>query len=81
VGRDGRDNPTPRTSATPPPHASEEAARARLESLHGQSYTEEEWAEIRRSLQAFAAIVARWNSDERRSKEPLVSLAIPPGSG
>src|SRR5204863_7448370 len=63
VGGEGRDNPRARTSATPVPAAtSEQAARSRLESLHGRAYTDEEWSVTRANLLAFFTRLARWSA-------------------
>jgi hypothetical protein len=47
----------------------EEQVRAALEELRGKEYTPEEWASVRRNLQALATLIARWNHEPTNSDD------------
>jgi len=68
----------PRTNLAPSP--AEDRARTALEGLRGKEYSEEEWAGVRRNLQAFAVLVLRWREQPTNQDEAFVSLAIPRAS-
>lgn len=52
----------------------EAAARAALERLQHRTYTDEEWAGVRRDLTTFAGLVMRWQHQDLTS---VLSVAIP----
>ncbi|HTO77657.1 MAG TPA: hypothetical protein VMQ61_16405 [Thermoanaerobaculia bacterium] len=73
----------PAITARVVPGAEREAtARARMEALYERELSDEEWARIAQTVQAFAAIVTRWNQQEQpRPKGLAVPVAIPAEQG
>lgn len=52
----------------------EECARAALEALYERPLSDKEWARISQTLQAFAAVVTRWN----RQEQPVQRASVIP---
>ena len=59
----------------------ERSARTCLEARRETPYTDAEWQNVRRNLQAFTVLVLGWGQKETNGDEALVSLAIPPDLG